>query len=292
MFALRIDIDTIKGLQVGVPNLLDILGKHDIKASFFCPMGWEGDLFSVLLHRFIRSNKRFSVEGGLYAGNNPEINLTKFKIKEYLYVIRALFIPRKFLGQFSILKRIITEGHELGVHGYVHARWRRPAFLELEKEFDLMTRKFSNAFGFKPSGIATPLFQSNDCVLKLCDRYGFTYASSLGGVQPFFPEIKGKKCNHLQIPITLDAFQNNRMLPLTFYYYRKGFSKDEIVKKIVEKIYEKIDRYDLLTMHVHPKDEGIYLKDAFETVIQSVRSSKVACMTFKEISLNYRESKY
>ena len=58
-FSLRIDIDSLVGLRNGVPKILDLLGEYGIKASFFSVMGWEGDLFSVLKHRFFYSNKNF-----------------------------------------------------------------------------------------------------------------------------------------------------------------------------------------------------------------------------------------
>ena len=63
MFGIRIDIDTITGLREGVPSLLKMFSKYDVKVSFFCPMGWEGDFFSVFTQRFIRTRKRFSRAG-------------------------------------------------------------------------------------------------------------------------------------------------------------------------------------------------------------------------------------
>ena len=36
---IKVDVDTFAGMRSGVPVLLDIFRNHDIKASFFVPMG-------------------------------------------------------------------------------------------------------------------------------------------------------------------------------------------------------------------------------------------------------------
>ena len=50
--ALKIDIDTLKGYREGLPRLLDILKRRDIRASIFFSMG--PDNFGKALRRIFR----------------------------------------------------------------------------------------------------------------------------------------------------------------------------------------------------------------------------------------------
>jgi len=36
---IKVDVDTFQGMRNGVPVLLDIFRRHDVRASFFVPMG-------------------------------------------------------------------------------------------------------------------------------------------------------------------------------------------------------------------------------------------------------------
>jgi undecaprenyl phosphate-alpha-L-ara4FN deformylase len=281
IFSLRVDIDTIKGLRDGVPSLLKIFSKYGIKASFFCPMGWEGDFFSVLIHRFIRTKKGFLRAGSGISSDHEKKSL----LDEHLHLGYSLFFPRRFLKEMEILKQIINDGHELGVHGYVHARWRCPTDRELRKEFLQMVSKYEHSFNTSPVGFASPLFQKNDYILELCDEFKFLYASFLPGDKPFHPKYKGRTLNHLQIPITLDIkMRNDEILPLLYYYSMRGYSQKDMLSKSIMKIEQKMKSSELLTMHIHPKDEGMYLLDTFEKLVCKIIDMDPINKTLKEIA--------
>jgi len=50
-FTLRIDLESDKGIKEGVPRLLDLLKKYNIKASFYISMGGESNIFEILKYR-------------------------------------------------------------------------------------------------------------------------------------------------------------------------------------------------------------------------------------------------
>ena len=50
-FTLRVDLESDKGIQFGVPKLLNLLKKYNLKASFYIPMGGESNIFELLSNR-------------------------------------------------------------------------------------------------------------------------------------------------------------------------------------------------------------------------------------------------
>jgi len=51
VFSLRIDIESKNGIKNGIPALLKLLRKHNLKASFYLTMGGESNLFELLRYR-------------------------------------------------------------------------------------------------------------------------------------------------------------------------------------------------------------------------------------------------
>lgn len=83
------------------------------------------------------------------------------------------------------VRRIIDEGHEVGVHGYTHTPPQRhtPAAeeAELAKALELLT-----GLGARVTGYRSPSWDVSPVTLDLLDKYGFGYSSQMmADIRPY-----------------------------------------------------------------------------------------------------------
>ncbi len=112
------------GARVGVPRILKLLAKHDIKATFFVP------------------------------------------------AVTALLHPDE-------QKRVIAEGHEIGIHSWIH---EFNSQLPPQDERDLQFRAadvLERVTGVRPVGIRTPSWDFSADTLSITREMGLLYDSSL-----------------------------------------------------------------------------------------------------------------
>ena len=76
-------------------------------------------------------------------------------------------------------RRIVAEGHEIGIHGWIH---ERNSVLPIEAERDLMLRSadtLESISGMRPVGMRTPSWDFSPNTLALVREMGLIYDSSL-----------------------------------------------------------------------------------------------------------------
>ncbi len=132
------------GAEVGVPRVLNLLDKYNIKATFFTP-GHTVDTF-------------------------PEI-----------------------------CKEVVKRGHEVAHHGYAHKNIAELSIEEETKEMEMGLEALQK-IGVKPLGYRSPAWDYSPNTLKLIEKYGFKYDSSLmaNDLYPYHPrycEIHLDKAN-------------------------------------------------------------------------------------------------
>jgi peptidoglycan/xylan/chitin deacetylase (PgdA/CDA1 family) len=194
--ALKIDVDTHDGLARGVPALADLLASHGVRASFFVACGPDrmGRRLGRLLDpRFVAKLVRTRVVASY----------------GWRTLLSGLLLPaRAVAGAFpETLRRLVAEGHEVGVHGYDHARWQdrlpRLSSADVRSEVTRAHRVLRDILGTSPRGFAAPGWRCTAESLAAVDEAGFAYRSDTRGSFPFRPMAGGRVFRAPEIPTTL-----------------------------------------------------------------------------------------
>ena len=187
------------GNRVGVPRILKLLERYDVKATFYVP------------------------------------------------AVTALIHPDE-------QRRIIAEGHEIGIHGWIH---ELNSVLPYEAERDLMLRSadtLEKVSGVRPVGLRTPSWDFSWNTLAIEQEMGLLYDSSLMSDEDCYELLlDGEPCGVVELPVEWvrdDAvyFMMNRFSSLR--PYTPPADVFDIFRREFEAAYEERGLFQL-TMHPH-----------------------------------------
>ena len=196
--ALRVDVDTRRGLADGVPRLLALFRRLDVTASFFVTMGPERS--GTAIRRAWR----------------PSFLLKMLRTNPVrLYGVRALLagtlLPARPVGAGApaMLREIAAAGHEVAPHGWDHFGWQdrveRLTAPAIRAELVAAARAYEAALGMPPAASAAPGWRMTGAALLVQEELGFAYASDVRGRAPFRPRVDGGTLKTIQVPTTLPA---------------------------------------------------------------------------------------
>ncbi|HEV8616630.1 MAG TPA: polysaccharide deacetylase family protein [Methylomirabilota bacterium] len=193
---MRVDVDTRRGLEDGVPRLLALFRSLGVTASFFVTMG--PDRSGLALRRLWR----------------PSFLAKMYRTRAWrLYGPRTLLsgtlLPAPLVGAGApaLLRQIAAEGHELAPHGYDHVRWQdrvhRLSVPDVRHEVAAAADAFAAATGVRAEATAAPGWRTTADALVVQDDFGYRYASDVRGATPFRPLVEGRPLKTMQIPTTM-----------------------------------------------------------------------------------------
>jgi hypothetical protein len=107
----------------------------------------------------------------------------------------------------GIFKKLEKGGHEIALHGHLHERWDVLPLKEKEEKLNKAIAVYKKVFGKNPLGFRAPQFSADFELVKLLNKKGFVYDSSI-----------------VQFPLTQTIFFPSRLL----LYLKQCFIRWEI----------------------------------------------------------------
>jgi peptidoglycan/xylan/chitin deacetylase (PgdA/CDA1 family) len=194
--ALRVDVDTRRGLESGVPRLLELFRATGIRASFFVTMG--PDRSGVAIRRLWRPGFVLKM-----MRTNP-LALYGFRTLLSGTILRATLVGA---GNPALLRQIAAEGHEVAPHGFDHVGWQdrvhRLDGARIRGDLRSAAGAFEAALGRAPGASAAPGWRTTPEALVIQEEFGYRYASDVRGRTMFHPCIGGGALKTLQVPTTM-----------------------------------------------------------------------------------------
>ena len=199
MICLKLDVDTRRGLDDGLPPLLSLLQDEGVLASVYFTMGPDESGKAV--------RRVFTRPGFL----KKMMRTNPAKMYGWRTMFYGTLLPAPPIGRArpDLIKRTAHEGHEIGLHAWNHVQWQdcldSMSELEIERELDLAFESWRQALGEHetPKGFAAPAWKVNDTALACLFRRPFSYISVTRGQSPVRLTAGGENAPFPEIPTTM-----------------------------------------------------------------------------------------
>jgi undecaprenyl phosphate-alpha-L-ara4FN deformylase len=264
--ALKVDADTFRGTQEGVPTLLRCLDRHKARATF---------LFSLGPDHTGRAIKRI-----LRPGFFDKVSRTS--VVSHIGMMTAMYgvlLPGPDIGKrcADTMRSVKSAGHEVGIHTWDHVKWQdgvqNASDAWTEREFNKAVDRFAEIFGERSKTHGAAGWQMNDHAIRLTAQLGFDYCSDSRGHSPFLPVIDDAVVRCPQIPTTLPTLD-------------EVIGVGEITENNVANFLLKRTALEPAAPHVytlHTEMEGLKLMPAFDALLSGWKTQGYALGPVRDI---------
>lgn len=182
--ALRVEVNSLRGLREGIPNIMRLFHEYQVRATFFFPLGFADEGLSP---HYVWRHRRTRGWGPLLQG--------------------ALKPAGSFVDEATEqIVRARENGHEVGVFGLSPRVWARLGYLgedRVARECETLWESVSSLYGDDDVPLATPEWQSSPALIADLRRRRCAYSSTTRGRFPFLPLLQGQDNQVVEIPTTL-----------------------------------------------------------------------------------------
>jgi undecaprenyl phosphate-alpha-L-ara4FN deformylase len=196
---LRIDVDTFRGTQEGVPHLLKVLAEHHVQGTFFFSAGPDNmgrHIWRLLRPEFLHKMWRTKAS----------------KLYGWDVLLKGTLWPGPLISKKlgHVLKAAVDGGHEIGLHAWDHYRWQaqidRMTGEVIHRDLIQGFEAIRESTGILPLCSAAPSWRITERALLEKAKLPFRYNSDCRGTSVFYPVVDGKALFQPQIPATLPTY--------------------------------------------------------------------------------------
>lgn len=250
---LRIDVDTLRGTRLGVPNLLAELARQGIRATFFFSVGPDNmgrHLWRLLRPSFLLKMLRTRA-ASLYGWD---------------ILLKGTAWPGPLIGKRARaeIRAAAAAGHEIGLHAWDHHRWQaRVEKLDrvaLKEELLRGYETLAEIVGQPVDCAAVPGWRLTEEALGIREGLPFRYLSDCRGESIFFPLLAGKRLHLPQIPTTLPTYDE--------LLGRDGVTAENYNQRLLDLF--RPEGLNVLT--IHAEAEGISCRALFADFLAQARA--------------------
>ncbi|MBI5576875.1 MAG: polysaccharide deacetylase family protein [Deltaproteobacteria bacterium] len=199
ILALKIDVDTRRGMEAGVPALLAALSAASVRATFFLSFGPDNSGKAV--YRLLR-NPRFLAK--MVRTNAP--GLYGWRTALYGTLLPAPMIAAAFP---ELCREIEAQGHEVEFHAWDHRTWQdalpRKEEGWIREWFDRGLAAYRDCLGHAPRAFAAPAWLLTERAVAVLSEYPWEYLSCTRAPVPFVLAGTGK----LEVPSDLPCLEES-----------------------------------------------------------------------------------
>ena len=249
--ALKVDVDTLRGTQEGVPRLIELLKKYHIGATF---------LFSLGPDHTGRAIKRLFRSGFMKKVSRTSV-VSHYGIKTLMY---GVLLPGPDISKkcADIMRSVRDAGFEIGIHTYDHVKWQDYVVDKdaawAKQEMQLAYDCFKTIFEEPAKVHGAAGWQMSKYALRLTQSMEFDYCSDTRGSHPFIPVYNAEIVACPQLPTTLPTLDE-----LIGF---EGITKETVANHLLRLTKEPQPTGHVYTLHAEL--EGMKLAGVFEELIK------------------------
>ncbi len=260
ILGLKVDVDTRRGMEEGVPSLLETLAAHGVPATFFLSFGPDnsGKAICQLLR-----NPRFL--GKMLRTNAP--GLYGFRTALYGTLLPA---PRIASALPSLCRTIEEKGHEVEFHAWDHRTWQDALPGKgagwIREWFARGVASYEECLGHRPRAFGAPAWLLTEEAVGVLREFPWEYLSCTRASAPFFLEGTGL----VEVPSDLPCLE------------------EVGGKRGVPRILAALDSGGMHVLPVHAEAEGGIWRNAFVEILDGARDLGYGIFPLSRIASLFR----